>query len=69
VRHPTYAAHILQYAGYAISYASLANALVVLAAAAAFIGRAIVEERFLLDDPVYAAYERRVPWRFVPGVY
>jgi protein-S-isoprenylcysteine O-methyltransferase Ste14 len=69
VRHPTYAAHTLQYVGYAISYASLANVLVVLATAAVFVARAIVEERLLRHDPAYAGYERRVPWRFVPGVY
>jgi protein-S-isoprenylcysteine O-methyltransferase Ste14 len=31
--------------------------------------RAVTEERHLSSDPDYLAYCKRVPYRFIPGVF
>jgi protein-S-isoprenylcysteine O-methyltransferase Ste14 len=31
--------------------------------------RSVTEERFLMRDPDYVAYCRKVKYRFIPGIY
>jgi protein-S-isoprenylcysteine O-methyltransferase Ste14 len=31
--------------------------------------RALTEEKFLMRDPDYVAYCRKVKYRFIPGIY
>lgn len=69
VRHPMYAAHVVQFLGYVLSYPAPTNVLVVLVTVFALTARARAEERFLAADPAYAAYLRRVRWRLIPYVY
>jgi protein-S-isoprenylcysteine O-methyltransferase Ste14/uncharacterized membrane protein (UPF0127 family) len=69
VRHPMYAAYMLTYVGYSLSYPTVRNCLLTVATAATLCTRAIVEEHFLQQDTAYRAYARRVRWRFVPYVY
>jgi protein-S-isoprenylcysteine O-methyltransferase Ste14/uncharacterized membrane protein (UPF0127 family) len=69
IRHPTYAAYMLSYAGYVASNPSLRNGLLAAATTAAFFARAHLEERFLRRDESYRSYLHRVRWRFVPHLY
>ncbi len=69
VRHPLYTAHLVAYAGYALSNPSPRNACIVAATMIALHMRAVFEERLLTRDPVYSDYARRVPWRFLPHLY
>ena len=69
VRHPIYVGYVLCDLGYAASFPSTRNLVLVALATAAFYVRARVEERFLSGDPVYREYMQRVPWRFVPYVH
>lgn len=69
VRHPAYAGYLLGYVGYVMSYPTPRNALLLIATLVALMVRAIVEERFLEQDPRYRAYLRDTRWRFLPYVY
>lgn len=69
VRHPMYAAYIVTFMGYAASYPTARNCLILLATAFLLNARAVAEERLLGRDPVYADYLRRVRWRFAPYLY
>src|SRR5262249_32721766 len=69
VRHPMYAGYLIGYVGYALSYPSARNALLVAMTLLALNARAVVEERFLARDPLYRQYLLRTHWRFVPYLY
>ncbi len=69
VRHPMYGAYMLAYAGYSLSYPTAWNVIITTIVAAAFVGRAVAEERLLQRDPLYRAYLGRIQWRFLPYVY
>jgi protein-S-isoprenylcysteine O-methyltransferase Ste14/uncharacterized membrane protein (UPF0127 family) len=69
VRHPMYTAHLVAYAGYVLSFPSLRNVLIGVTTALALSLRAAFEEQLLTHDPHYAAYARRVTWRFLPHIY
>jgi len=69
VRHPMYSAHMIAYFGYALSYPSSRNIVVVAAVVLALNMRAIFEERLLGHDPRYRDYLHRTHWRFLPYVY
>ena len=68
VRHPLYAAYLITYVGYLLSYPRLVNVLIVAVTTAVMVARAVAEERLLADDPEYRAYRERTRWRFVPGI-
>lgn len=69
VRHPMYAAYLLSYVGYVLSFPTLRNLLIVALTVLALNARAVVEEQFLARDAAYRDYLDRVRWRFVPYVY
>jgi protein-S-isoprenylcysteine O-methyltransferase Ste14/uncharacterized membrane protein (UPF0127 family) len=69
MRHPMYAAYMISYIGYAASFPTLWNLLINAATLAALYTRALVEERFLVQEPAYRAYTQQVPYRFVPYLY
>lgn len=69
VRHPMYGAWLLATAGYLVAAPSVGNAVAAVATAALLVWRALREEALLEDGEAYAAYRRRVPCRFVPGVF
>ena len=69
VRHPMYVGYLIGYVGYALSYPSARNALLVAMTLLALNARAVVEERFLAHDPLYRRYLLRTHWRFVPYLY
>ncbi len=66
VRHPMYEGYLLSHIGYLLLAPSLWNALVY-AAVWGFLGaRIFAEERMLFEDPAYAEYAEKVPWRLLP---
>src|SRR3989454_7498637 len=69
VRHPMYAAHLLGYLGYVLTYPSAANVAIAIASAFALNARAVAEERILGRDPAYREYLGRLRWRFFPHLY
>lgn len=69
VRHPAYAAYLLTYTGFTLTYPSAWNVLVTAASAGLMVARALAEERCLAANPGYCAYRRRVPWRFAPYLF
>lgn len=68
VRHPLYAAYLVTYVGYLLSYPRLLNVAVVAVTTAVMVARALAEEHLLAADPEYRAYRERTRWRFLPGV-
>jgi len=70
VRHPGYAAMILQFLAIPFALGSLWAVLPALGAAAAYVLRTAREDRFLLETlPGYPAYARTVPFRLIPGIW
>jgi protein-S-isoprenylcysteine O-methyltransferase Ste14/uncharacterized membrane protein (UPF0127 family) len=69
MRHPLYTGYAIGNVGYLASFPSTRNLLLVAIAITAYYVRAVVEEKFLTQDPVYREYVRRVPWRFVPYIH
>jgi protein-S-isoprenylcysteine O-methyltransferase Ste14 len=69
VRHPVYAAYVLIQLGYVLQAMSVRNVVVLAAAVACNVGRAICEERVLAERSDYAAYRQRVRRRLLPGVW
>ena len=70
VRHPNYAGALLQSLTSGLLLGSWVGALALLLHCAALIYRTLNEEKVLLAElEGYADYIRRVPWRFIPGVW
>ncbi len=69
VRHPLYGGELLGVAGYCIGYASSLNWMAWVVAAAVQVARILAEEKLLSADPEYQAYQQRVRWRLVPGLW
>ncbi|MDR1702730.1 MAG: hypothetical protein LBR56_08125, partial [Sporomusaceae bacterium] len=65
IRHPMYFTDILLRIGYLISHLQPIPILIVLASSACYVYRAILEERFLAQQPEYAAYMQKVKYRFI----
>ena len=69
IRHPMYLSDILLRVGYVISHLDPFTITVVLLGTAAYVYRAMLEERFLSEQTEYAAYMKRVPYRFIPAIF
>jgi protein-S-isoprenylcysteine O-methyltransferase Ste14 len=69
VRHPIYLGYLVTHVAFLIANPSPWNVALLASADIALVLRAIQEERTLLADPAYAAYQTRVRWRLVPGVF
>ncbi|HEV2451156.1 MAG TPA: isoprenylcysteine carboxylmethyltransferase family protein [Streptosporangiaceae bacterium] len=69
VRHPIYASYLLIQSGYLLQAMSLRNLAVFLLVTACNIGRVLLEERLLSRSAGYLAYQQRVRWRVIPGVW
>jgi protein-S-isoprenylcysteine O-methyltransferase Ste14 len=69
VRHPLYAGELLALAGYCIGFASLLNWVAWAVAVVVQVARIFAEEKLLSGDTEYQAYQQRVRWRLVPGVW
>lgn len=66
VRHPMYATDILLRVGFLISHFNLFTVLVFIISTGCYVYRAILEERFLVQQPEYREYMNRVRYRFIP---
>jgi steroid 5-alpha reductase family enzyme len=69
VRHPIYLGYVLTHVAFLVANPMMWNVLMLGAADAALLMRAVYEERTLRRDEAYAAYQARVRWRMVPGVF
>jgi protein-S-isoprenylcysteine O-methyltransferase Ste14 len=69
IRHPMYAAYMLSWCGFLLASPSLCNAAVYGFAFVCQIGRVMVEERLLNQDPTYSSFVTAVPYRLLPGVF
>jgi protein-S-isoprenylcysteine O-methyltransferase Ste14 len=68
VRHPIYCGYFISVLSWALSCFSLVNVLALAFGCAVVVLKTHMEESFLSQDPEYAAYMRRVRWRWFPGV-
>jgi protein-S-isoprenylcysteine O-methyltransferase Ste14 len=69
VRHPIYTGYLITHLGFLIAHPTPWNVMIAIAADAALIVRALIEERVLRADVDYQSYCRRVGWHLVPGVF
>jgi isoprenylcysteine carboxyl methyltransferase (ICMT) family protein YpbQ len=68
VRHPIYSGYFLCTISWALSCFSLVNVLALAFGCAVCVVKTLMEESFLSADPEYAAYMKRVRWRWFPGL-
>jgi protein-S-isoprenylcysteine O-methyltransferase Ste14 len=68
VRHPIYTGAFMALLAFVLRAYSPLNLVMAATSIVLFMVKSIIEERFLRDDPEYAAYLRRVRWRWVPGI-
>jgi protein-S-isoprenylcysteine O-methyltransferase Ste14 len=68
VRHPIYTALSINYLSLVLQRFTSITLFLAALGVGWFIVKSIVEEHFLRTDPEYAAYMRRVRWRWIPGV-
>ena len=69
VRHPMYAIDISWRVAFILQNPSAYNIALAVASTAAYVCRAILEERFLAQFPEYREYMQRVRYRFIPNVF
>lgn len=68
VRHPIYTGVFIALLAFLLRAYSPLNFVMASISTVLFMVKSIIEERFLCDDPEYAAYFRQVRWRWVPGI-
>ena len=68
VRHPIYTGTFISLFAFVLRAFSPLNLTIALALIVSLMIRGVVEERFLREDPAYAAYLAEVPWRWFPGI-
>lgn len=68
MRHPIYTGVFLSFIALQLTYFSLSNLLLDLFACGLWVLKTLVEERFLSQNPEYAAYMKKVRWRWFPGI-
>ena len=68
VRHPIYTALFIGLLAYILHAYSPFNTLLALVLIGLFMLKSFVEEWFLRDNPDYAAYLKRVRYRWIPGL-
>ena len=69
VRHPIYAVVFVSILGAMLERWSLRNIIILGAGILLFGVKSFVEEGLLRRDPGYAAYMKRVRYRFIPGIF
>jgi protein-S-isoprenylcysteine O-methyltransferase Ste14 len=68
MRHPIYTGLFIWILAYWLGGYSPLNTLLYSLSILWWVIKSFVEESFLKKDPGYAAYMKRVPWRWIPGV-
>lgn len=69
MRHPMYAGYLLVHIGLFILMGASINLLIYAVAWAAQVRRLLAEEAWLGQDPAYQAYQEKVRWRLIPGIF
>lgn len=69
IRHPMYFTDILLRIGFVISHFNLISVIVVFVSTPCYVYRALLEERFLSQQPEYREYMQTVKYRFIPLVF
>ena len=69
VRHPIYLGYLITHLAYLAANPTMWNFLVLATADLGLMARAVCEEGTLARDPEYVAYQSRVRWRVVPGLF
>jgi protein-S-isoprenylcysteine O-methyltransferase Ste14 len=68
VRHPIYTGTFVSLLAFVLRSYSVLNLTMAIILIALLMIRGVVEERFLREDPGYAAYLQEVRWRWFPGI-
>jgi len=68
VRHPIYTGTFVSLLAFVLRSYSVLNLTMAVILIALLMIRGVVEERFLREDPGYAAYLQEVHWRWFPGI-
>jgi protein-S-isoprenylcysteine O-methyltransferase Ste14 len=69
VRHPMYGTDVLLRIGFLISHTNLFTVMAFMVSTGCYVYRALLEEQFLVQQPEYREYMRRVKYRFIPFVF
>lgn len=69
VRHPIYLGYLVTHVAFLVASPSPANLVLLIAADAALLARAVCEEQTLAKDRAYSEYQTRVRWRVAPGLF
>jgi protein-S-isoprenylcysteine O-methyltransferase Ste14 len=69
VRHPIYAGNAITQIGFLLGNPTVFNLALCLAGITLQVIRLQAEEKLLGQDPVYAEYMAKVPYRLAPGLY
>jgi protein-S-isoprenylcysteine O-methyltransferase Ste14 len=69
IRHPIYAGYMLGYVGFWLNNPLRWNLFLYLLAIILLLWRIMAEERVLSQDPNFAAFMHRVPYRLIPGLF
>jgi protein-S-isoprenylcysteine O-methyltransferase Ste14 len=69
VRHPIYLGYLVTHFAFAAANPTTWNVAMLAVADLALMARAVCEEQTLAHDEAYRAYQSRVRWRVVPGVF
>ena len=68
MRHPVYTSLMVVFTSVALSLYSVRNVVLIAIGIFWFLLKSVVEERFLGEDPQYAAYIQKVRFRWIPFV-
>lgn len=69
VRHPMYFGYVISHLGFFLAAPSYWNAVVYLCAWSLFVARILAEEKILSTNSEYRAYQKKVRYRLMPGVF
>lgn len=69
IRHPIYAGNAVTQVGFVLGNPTVFNLALCLGGLALQVVRLRTEEKLLGEDPVYAEYMAKVPYRLAPGVF
>jgi protein-S-isoprenylcysteine O-methyltransferase Ste14 len=69
VRHPIYLGYLITHVGFLAANPTVWNVMTLGGADIMLLIRAVYEERTLAQDAMYRAYQSRVRWRVLPGVF
>jgi len=69
IRHPMYGTDILLRIGYITSHLTAFSIVAFILTTACYIYRAILEEKFLSQQPEYQEYMKKVKYRFIPYIF